>query len=91
MIPETKFTPGPWWIQQDGVTVCPPKPRGQTIICRAATVPLDRKQREANAALIAAAPDLFAALEAVVAVADRKTVEFDMAHAAIAKARGEPS
>lgn len=35
-----------------------------------------------------AAPDLYAALKAVVAVADRKTVEFDMARAALAKAEG---
>lgn len=38
-----------------------------------------------------AAPDLLAALKAVVSVADRATVEFDMARAAIAKAeRKEP-
>lgn len=43
---------------------------------------------DADARLIAAAPDLLKALEAVVAVADRKTVEFDLARAAIAKARG---
>lgn len=43
---------------------------------------------EANARLIAAAPDLLAALEAVLSVADRKTDEFDAARAAIAKARG---
>ena len=35
------------------------------------------------------APDLLAALEAVVMVADRNTVEFDMARAAIAKAKGK--
>lgn len=43
---------------------------------------------EANAHLIAAAPELLEALKAVIRVADRKTVEFDMAHAAIAKAIG---
>lgn len=43
---------------------------------------------EADQALIAAAPDLLAALEGVVRVADRKTVEFDAARAAIRKARG---
>lgn len=37
---------------------------------------------------IAAAPDLLAALQEVVSVANRKTVEFDLAHAAIAKAKG---
>ncbi|WP_143281616.1 hypothetical protein [Caballeronia cordobensis] len=39
--------------------------------------------------LMAAAPDLLEALKAVVSVADRATVEFDMARAAIAKATGE--
>lgn len=41
-----------------------------------------------DAHLIAAAPDLLAALRAVVSVADRKTDEFDLAHSAIAKAEG---
>ena len=43
---------------------------------------------EADARLIAAAPDLLVALMAVVQVADRSTVEFDLAHAAIAKVQG---
>lgn len=34
-------------------------------------------------------PDLLEALRAVISVADRSTVEFDLAHAAIAKATGE--
>lgn len=42
----------------------------------------------ANAHLIAAAPDMLAALKGVVRIADRKTVEFDAARAAIAKAKG---
>ncbi|WP_250500564.1 hypothetical protein [Caballeronia sp. GAWG1-5s-s] len=46
-------------------------------------------QNEEDALLIAAAPDLLEALNAVVSVADRETVEFDMARAAIAKATGE--
>lgn len=41
---------------------------------------------EANAKLIAASPDLLAALKAVVAIADRRTDEFNAARAAIAKA-----
>jgi hypothetical protein len=45
----------------------------------------------ADARLIAAAPELLAALQAVVLVADRKTAEFDLAHAAIAKATGSAS
>jgi hypothetical protein len=42
-----------------------------------------------DANLIAAAPELLEALQAVVSVADRETVEFDMARAAIAKAIGK--
>lgn len=42
----------------------------------------------ANAHLIASAPDLLEALIGVVKVADRATVEFDAARAAIAKAEG---
>ena len=40
----------------------------------------------ANIRLIAAAPDLLEALKGVLRVADRATVEFDAARAAIAKA-----
>ncbi len=59
-----------------------------------ATVNLHRgkdapSEGESNARLIAAAPDLLAALKAVVAIADRKTVEFDAARAAIAAAEGK--
>jgi hypothetical protein len=49
----------------------------------------DGDRQQANARLIAAAPELLAALQAVLSVADRQTVEFDMARAAIAKATGE--
>lgn len=47
-------------------------------------------QMEAQQYMERAAPDLLAALKRVVAVADRKTDEFDAAHAAIAKAEGRP-
>lgn len=43
---------------------------------------------EANARLIAAAPELLGALKGVLAIADRKTKEFDAARAVIAKAEG---
>ena len=51
---------------------------------------LTEERMEANAMLMLAAPEMLAALEAVVSVADRATQEFDMARAAIAKARGKP-
>ena len=43
--------------------------------------------RTRDAHIMAAAKDMLLALEAVVSVADRTTVEFDMARAAISKAR----
>jgi hypothetical protein len=42
-----------------------------------------------DAPLLAAAPRLLAALESVVAIADRNTVEFNEARAAIYEAKGE--
>lgn len=45
---------------------------------------------EDDARLIAAAPDLLAALQGVLRVSDRKTDEFDAARAAVAKATGVP-
>ncbi len=47
------------------------------------------KTQWANARLIAAAPDLYEALKGVLRVADRKTVEFDAARAALAKVEGK--
>lgn len=52
------------------------------VTCRSSWI----EEHKANARLIAAAPDLLEALIGVVRVADRATVEFDAARAAIAKA-----
>jgi hypothetical protein len=46
-------------------------------------------QAKANAALIAAAPDLLASLIQVISIADRKTDVFQWARSVIAKATGE--
>jgi hypothetical protein len=51
-------------------------------------VPFMWEMADPNARLIAAAPELLEALLGVLRVADRKTVEFDAARAAIAKATG---
>lgn len=47
-----------------------------------------QKTDEANANLLGAAPDLYAALQAVLRVADIKTIEYDLARFALAKAKG---
>lgn len=91
--PSAAFTPGPWVAALGEVpyeefngeltwTVDAPDNWG---IC---TIDCPVSDREANARLIAAAPDLLEALQAVVRVADRNTVDFDLARAAIAKALG---
>lgn len=81
-------TPGPWRVKQLGnysqpgwVILWPDK--GGTHMRR---LDYQGSFREQDARLLAAAPDLLAALQAVVRVADRATAEFDQAHAAIAKA-----
>lgn len=80
--------PGPWVIQRPG-------PRQRRMFVRpkfgvgvAIAQLCQRTNRDANAALICAAPDLLEALKGVVRVADRATDEFDAARAAIAKAEG---
>jgi hypothetical protein len=91
---KAEFTPGPWRV----VKVFGKCKR--RILTEKGSVLADIHNRrefqerggaemKANAALIAAAPDLLAALIKVVSVADRQTVEFDAARAAIAKARGQ--
>lgn len=90
-------TLGPWEVDDgfvasvNGWIICDPH-------CKRG--PEDRAERDANAALIAAAPELLAALEAVVAAfaprGDKRHMLEDMpclidARAAIAKARGGKS
>lgn len=89
-------TTGPWkyyWrINECGEADCGvfgEKSPGQAwAVCRAPRYE-GQEQWEANARLIAAAPDLLEALIGVVRVADRATDEFDAARAAIRKATGE--
>lgn len=54
-----------------------------------ALVPSNHVRAEQIARLICAAPSMLEALKAVVRVADRNTVEFDLARAAIAAAEAE--
>ena len=97
---ESKHTPGPWVAEDrvydgtgaaviasyDEFTITMPS-RGMVVYVTR-PVGVSNAETVANARLCAAAPDLLEALKAVVKVADRKTVEFDLARAAIAKAEG---
>ena len=100
----TDYTPGPWTVDHAMITGA----TGDTValICDTGEalgtvadwprltgpVPADAVN-EANARLIAAAPDLLAALEAFAQAFEDDSIEMcdvnDMAIAAIAKARGE--
>lgn len=88
---ETKHTAGPWVAERCDVTPAYHIEAGAypfgTCVCEVMETPRDGSA-EANAHLISAAPELLAALKAVISVADRQTTEFDLARAAIAKAEG---
>lgn len=106
---ETRFTPGPWRREQDTTLVwgeCNADDMstfGMGFPVAAAQGTGDRRwgrhlgedEQAANATLIAAAPELYAALEAIAAHLERigdsrKDAPFiDAANAALAKARGE--
>lgn len=83
------YTPGPWTMDRysrEWVVAPDNDPSGEVVIARC--------QSEANASLIAAAPDLLAACEAAVVSADYEgKADFIRAKllAAIAKARGSAS
>jgi hypothetical protein len=75
-------TPGPWVVFSDRGKTIAIMPAGRPgDVCAFSTPPT-----KADAQLMIAAPDLLETLQGVVRVADRKTVEFDAARAAIKKA-----
>lgn len=101
MTQKTKWTLGPW-VAQKGYGHEPEhiswtiRPKGSSWESVATAwrnlhpeSRVTRDAMDANANLIAAAPELYDALESVVRIADRDTVEFAAARAALAKARGE--
>lgn len=98
----SKHTPGPWRLEEvvdrSIKHLCPVADvDGFSLLTVVHTegydgdecVPFGAVYRDADARLIAAAPDLLEALKGVLRVADRKTDEFDAARAAIAKAEGQ--
>lgn len=82
------WTAGPWIVRDglaSGIEIVGKSVRGKDrVVARC-----HGNNRKANADLLVAAADLYEALEAVVRIADRNTVEFDAARAALARARGE--
>lgn len=81
-------TPGPWEVAQrpcNGSNQVWPVATGEGRIC---TV-MDGSRSNANAKLIAAAPDLLAAIQDILAITDRKHFVWDAAHAALKKAGAE--
>jgi len=79
-------TPGPWNI--DGIFIAGPN---DETIAEIVDAPDDRDDHSPNAHLIAAAPDLLAAIKALLAASMYRDhpAESDMAIAAIAKAEGK--
>lgn len=89
---DTKHTPGPWKAEgwESLVVNCA---EGYTLTLAAGREGAGLEELKANAALIAAAPDLLAALEDIVKLADNTDFYLPLnwledARAAIAKAEG---
>ena len=81
---EGKHTPGPW-----KVVAAAPSPRGGTGTIYCLNHPTSERLVH-NARLIAAAPDMLAALESLLNVDGKwDAMAVDYAHAIIAKAKGE--
>lgn len=88
----TTHTPGPWAIEEgDRETHIV---GGEAILAYCPDWPCAPQEQEANARLIAAAPELLEAAESLldvvgVRIDDPRIAQFDALRAAIAKARGE--
>ena len=95
------FTPGPWHLHQQGsMRACDGRHDtldGCRTIAEAEIIGVERAEAEANARLIAAAPDLYAALKALLewVGGDAEYTDMDlskrcsMAKLALAKAEGK--
>ncbi len=100
MSDKTKHTPGPWRTKREGFSTVYVEARidGGLIQEVAACGPTEAglEQQEANARLIAAAPELLEALRGIMKLDEDLCSEgaieaLDKASAAIAKATGEPA
>lgn len=89
---QAQHTPGPWHISRLGsLDIVANDPAGTYIAeVLSGDGPLSPTSI-ANARLISAAPDLLAALQAMLTITDRKHYVWDEARAVIAKATGQPA
>jgi hypothetical protein len=101
---EAKFTPGPWYAVNRGTKhepmmsvmaarIAGQKPRHEVALCATGDSP--QEMEDANAHLIAAAPDLYKALKACIKALNNDTTVWDnywsavkAGDAALAKAEG---
>ena len=94
---EHKHTPGPWYWDSDPVKGDQFGRIRYQVVASGKTIAKTYyssyegglTNAESDTRLMAAAPEMLAALEGVLRVADRQTDEFDAARDAIAKAKGE--
>jgi hypothetical protein len=84
-------TPGPWFVREGprGRSTDIFSPSRPDTLATTAFHGWNAEEMEANAQLIAAAPDLLEALKAVIAISDRKHDAWDHAKAVIAEAEGK--
>ena len=87
---KTQHTPGPWAILDRAEDSRTHISNGAHIVCTLGTTRTDGSPNHSpNALLIAAAPDMFDALQAVCdAYGDRDTLLIEQCKAALAKAKG---
>jgi len=88
----SKHTPGPWRYEEFGPNVIIKATKNPMLSVVHSLYHESREQMEANADLIAAAPELLEALEALVLDESKEYIPtrlWDAARAAIAKAKGE--
>ena len=86
----SKHTPGPWWLDDDGFIASGDGDTYETIADPHCS-DLDIDEREANASLIAAAPELLEALEHITQTPEYKYLypgTTSLIEEAIAKAKG---
>lgn len=87
----TKHTPGPWKSEMGGRQIFAPGKKHIATAHYGGQVPVEVDESESNALLIAAAPELLAALEGILAAFEfykepEKIAAAEAARAAIAKA-----